>query len=68
VPGYIIAPHATIAPAARVSTVLLGILADAAGRLTPAMAEDDVPPGGRKALAPARSAVGPEVPDALLQA
>jgi AcrR family transcriptional regulator len=65
VPGYT-APPATIAPAARVSTVLLGILADAAGRLTPEMADDDVPPGDRKALAPARSTVPPEVPDALL--
>ena len=63
VPGYI-APAATIAPAARVSSVLLGILADAARRA--AIAEDDVPPDGRKALAPARSIVGPEVPDALL--
>src|SRR6266480_4084165 len=66
VPGYT-APPATIAPAARVSSVLLGILADAAGRPTPAIAEDDLPPDGRKALAPARSIVGPEVPDALLQ-
>jgi AcrR family transcriptional regulator len=65
VPGYT-APPATIAPAARVSTVLVGILADAAGRLPPALAEDDVPPSGRKALAPARSTVGSEVPDALL--
>ena len=66
VPGYT-APPATIAPAARVSSVLLGILTDAAGRPTPAIAEDDLPPDGRKALAPARSIVGPEVPDALLQ-
>jgi AcrR family transcriptional regulator len=67
VPGYT-APPATTAPAARVSHVLLGILADAAaGRPTPAITGDDVPPGGRKALAPARSTVGPEVPDALLQ-
>jgi AcrR family transcriptional regulator len=66
VPGYI-APATTIAPAARVSSVLLGILRDiAAGRLAPATAEDDVPPGDREALAPARSIVGPEVPDALL--
>jgi len=65
VPGYI-APPATIAPAARVSNVLLGILADAAGHLPPAIAEDDVPPDARKALAPARSVVPPEVPDALL--
>src|SRR6267154_1111928 len=66
VPGYT-APPATIAPAARVSTVLLGILTDAAGRLPPQMADDDVPPGDRKALAPARSIVPPEVSDALLQ-
>ena len=65
-PGYV-APAATIAPAARVSSVLLGILRDiAAGRLAPATAEDDVPRGDREALAPARSIVGPEVPDALL--
>jgi AcrR family transcriptional regulator len=64
VPGYT-APPATIGPAARVSNVLLGILADAAGRLTPAIA-DDVPPGDRKALAPARTTAGPEVPYALL--
>jgi AcrR family transcriptional regulator len=66
VPGYV-APAATIAPAARVSSVLLGILSDAAGRLPPAVADDDVPPGGRKALAPVRSTVWPEVSDALLQ-
>jgi AcrR family transcriptional regulator len=66
VPGYT-APPATNAPAARVSNVLLGILTDAAAvRPTSAMAGDDVPPGDRKALAPARSTVGPEVPDALL--
>src|SRR5690242_20599233 len=66
VPGYT-APPATTAPAGRVSTVLLDILADAAGPPAPATAADDVPPDGRKALAPARSTVGPEVPDALLQ-
>ena len=66
VPGYT-APQATIAPAARVSNVLLGILTDAAGRPTPAIAGDDLPPGAQKALAPARSTVGPEVPNALLQ-
>jgi AcrR family transcriptional regulator len=66
VPGYT-APAATVAPAARVSSVLLGILRDiAAGRLAPATAEDDVSPDDREALAPARSIVGPEVPDALL--
>jgi hypothetical protein len=47
--------------------VLLGILRDiAAGRLAPATAEDDVPPDDRQALAPARSIVGPQTPDALL--
>jgi len=44
-----------------------GILRDvAARRPTPATAEDHVPPDDREALAPARSIVGPEVPDALL--
>jgi AcrR family transcriptional regulator len=68
VPGYT-APPATVAPAARVFNVLLGILADAAAAegFTSAMAEDDMPPGNRKALAPARSIVPPEVSDALLQ-
>jgi AcrR family transcriptional regulator len=69
VPGYT-APPATIAPAAaRVSNVLLGILADAAAAEHPtsAMAGDDVTPGGRKALAPVRSIVPPNVSDALLQ-
>ena len=62
VPGYI-APAATIAPAARVSSVLLGILRDiAAGRLTPASAEDDVPPAtGRRWPRPAPSS-GPRCP------
>jgi hypothetical protein len=66
VPGYT-APPATIAPAARVSSVLLGILAGAAGPRTPAIAGDGLPPGARTALAPARSTAGPGVPDALLQ-
>ena len=52
VPGYT-APPATIAPAARVTNVLLGILTDAAaGPPTPAIAADDIPPGTRQALAP----------------
>jgi hypothetical protein len=46
--------------------VLLGILADAAEHLPPAIAEDNVPPDARKALAAARSVVPPEVPSALL--
>jgi AcrR family transcriptional regulator len=67
VPGYI-APVATIAPGARVSSLLLGILADTAapGRL-PAELSDAIRPDDRRALAPARSFVPPEVPDALLQ-
>jgi AcrR family transcriptional regulator len=68
VPGYT-APAATIAPAARVSGVVLGILIDAADaeRRTAAIAEDNVAPAGQQALKPARSIVGSEVPDALLQ-
>ena len=67
VPGYV-APAATIAPAARISSVLLGILADVAARRLPlAVAEDDMPSGGQKALAPLRAITGPGVPDALLQ-
>src|SRR5438874_3856333 len=66
VPGYV-APAATIAPAARVSSVLLGILSDAAGHLPPATAEDNVPSGGREALAPLRSIAGSGIPDVLLQ-
>ena len=68
VPGYT-APAATIAPAARVSGVVLGILIDAAGaeRRTAAIAEDNLAPAGQQALKPARSIVGSEVPDALLQ-
>ena len=67
VPGYV-APPATTAPAARVSNVLLGILTDAAAkRPPPAIAGDDLPPDGRKALAPVRSTIRPEVPDSLVQ-
>ena len=62
VPGHI-APAATIAPAARVSSVLLGILRDiTAGRLAPATAEDDVPPDDREALAPDAPSSGPRRP------
>src|SRR5947199_226598 len=47
---------------------LRAILADAAaGPPTPATAADEVPPGTRTALAPARATAGPDVPDALLQ-
>jgi AcrR family transcriptional regulator len=66
VPGYT-APSATNAPAARVSGVLLGILADTAALSATAMTDDDLPPDSRHALAPARTMVPPGVPDALLQ-
>src|SRR6266536_1358497 len=64
-----VAPPATIAPATRASAVLLRILADAvvSGSLTPAASADDVSRGARAALAPARSVVPADVPDALLQ-
>jgi AcrR family transcriptional regulator len=66
VPGYI-APLATIAPAARIPTLLLGILADATARLEPTTADDDVPPDARRALAPVQSLIPSKVPDALVQ-
>ena len=66
-PGYV-APSATVAPAARVSNLLLAILVDAAtGRLAPATVDDDVSRDDRAALAPVRALVPPQVPDALLQ-
>jgi AcrR family transcriptional regulator len=66
VPGYT-AVSATVAPAARVSTVLLGILANAAERLEPATADDGVPPEVRRALAPVQSLLPSKVPDTLVQ-
>ena len=68
VPGYT-APSASIAPAARVSKVLLGILADATGRLGPTLAGEgeDVAPDLRRALAPVRSLTASKVPDGLAQ-
>lgn len=67
-PGYS-APATTIAPAARVTNLLLGVLVDAAAakRLAPAITDDDVAPGHRDALTPVRALVGPHVSDALLQ-
>ena len=66
VPGYI-APAVTIAPAARVSSVLLGILREHCRR-APAVGDGQRrrAPHDREALAPARSIVGPQTPDALL--
>jgi AcrR family transcriptional regulator len=66
VPGYT-APSATVAPAARVSTVLLGILADATERLEPSIADDDVPSDVRQALAPVKSLTSSKVPAVLVQ-
>jgi hypothetical protein len=47
--------------------VLLGILADATGRLEPATADNGVPPDVRRALAPVQSLIPSKVPDALVQ-
>jgi AcrR family transcriptional regulator len=66
VPGYI-APSATIAPAARIPTLLLGILADATDRLEPTIADDDVPPDARRALVSVQSLTASKVPAALVQ-
>ena len=56
VPGYV-APPATIAPAARVSSVVLGILSDAAGLLPPTVADNDgLPAAGKRSR---RSAPSP---------
>jgi AcrR family transcriptional regulator len=66
VPGYI-APSATITPAARIPKLLLEILADAADRLEPTTADDDVPPDAGRALAPVQSLIPSKVPDVLVQ-
>ena len=66
VPGYT-AASATIAPAARISKVLLGILADATGRLEPMIVTDDVAPEVRRALAPVQSLIPAKVPEVLVQ-
>jgi hypothetical protein len=68
VPGYV-APTDTVARAARVLRMLVGILLDAtaAGRLAPDALEDDVSLPGRVALAPVCTFIGPKAPDAVLQ-
>jgi AcrR family transcriptional regulator len=68
VPGYV-APPDTIAPATRVSALLVRILVDAVveGRLAPEAAVDEVPADVRAALRPVRSFIGAEVPDAVIQ-
>jgi AcrR family transcriptional regulator len=66
VPGYT-AVSATIAPAARIPTLLLGILADATDRLEPTIADDDVPPDARRALVSVQSLTASKVPAALVQ-
>ncbi len=67
VPGYV-APPDTIAPASRVSALLVRILVDATakGRLEPAILEDAVPAATEAALAPIRALVPAPVPDALI--
>ncbi len=68
VPGYV-APPDTIAPASRVANLLVRILVDAtvSGKLAPMVIEDQVAAEDRSALAPIRSFIGVEVPDALIQ-
>jgi AcrR family transcriptional regulator len=66
VPGYT-AVSATVAPAARIPELLLGILADAAERPEPTVTYDDVPADARRALAPVQSLIPAKVPDALVQ-
>jgi AcrR family transcriptional regulator len=65
VPGYV-APQDTIAPASRVSNLLVGIMSDAArsGRLLPASGDGKV---SGAALAPVRAVIPAEVPDAAVQ-
>jgi AcrR family transcriptional regulator len=71
VPGYV-APPDTIAPASRVSNLLVRILADAvgSGRTVPAAggAADGLSGAALAALAPVRAALPPPIPDAALQA
>ena len=68
VPGYV-APPDTVAPASRVANLLVRILIDAtvSGALRATIAVDQVPAEDRSALAPIRSFIGVEVPDALVQ-
>ena len=65
VPGYV-APQDTIAPASRVSNLLVQIMTDAAtsGRLPPAGGDGHVP---ASALAPVREVIPAEVPDDAVQ-
>ena len=66
VPGYV-APQDTIAPASRVSNLLVRIMSDAAtsGRLLTAGGNGQA---GGAALAPVRAVIPAEVPDATVQA
>lgn len=68
VPGYV-APPDTVAPASRVANLLVRILVDAtvSGSLRSTITADQVSAEDRSALAPIRSFVGAEVPDALVQ-
>ena len=64
VPGYA-APETTVGPASRLGQVLIGVLYDAlaSGALDPAAV--DLPVAARRALAPAREFLPPEIPDGL---
>lgn len=68
VPGYE-APPDTIAPATRVSALLVRILVDATleGRLAPVVAADVVDVKDHSALVPMREFIGVPLPDALIQ-
>lgn len=68
VPGYE-APPDTVAPATRVSNLLVGILMEAVAlrRLEPEIREERLSAEAHAALEPLRSFVGGQAPDALLQ-
>lgn len=67
VPGYV-APPDTIAPASRVSSLLVQILVDAAARgVDVPSATDQVGPASLAALAPVRAALPAEVPEVAVQ-
>lgn len=68
VPGYV-APPDTVAPASRVSVLLIRILLDAtaSGSLRAEVISDSVGPEASEALAPLRAFIGPGASDALIQ-
>jgi AcrR family transcriptional regulator len=68
VPGYV-APPDTVAPATRVSTLLMWIIIDAgaAGRISASDTQASQDPDSAAALAPIRSYLPPEIPAPLIQ-